>query len=141
MEKNIPSKTVTDKHSQPWIDSGVRRALRKKRKLYRKARKSNSHASWATLRKHRRSLDRRIRNQHRDYLSGTVGASRESNNTKPFWNYIKSLKLNSFGIPSLTTESGRTVTSFKDKADALNHQFQFQSFQMNLPKQCHLWMT
>ena len=89
MEKNIPSRTVTDKHSQPWIDSGVRCALRKKRKLYRKARKSNSDADWSTFRKHGRSLDRRIRNQHRNYLSGTVGASLESNNTKPFWNYIK----------------------------------------------------
>ena len=31
--KNILSRTVTNKHSHPWIDTGVRRALNKKRKL------------------------------------------------------------------------------------------------------------
>ena len=31
--KNILSRTVTNKRSQPWIDTGVRRALNKKRKL------------------------------------------------------------------------------------------------------------
>ena len=36
----------------------IRRALRKKRKLYDRARKSNSKAYWFAFRKHRRSLDR-----------------------------------------------------------------------------------
>ena len=45
---NILSRAVTNKHSKPWIDTGVRRALNKKRKLGNR----NSDADWASFRKH-----------------------------------------------------------------------------------------
>ena len=107
MEKNIPSKLVSKKkNSRPWINTATRRALRNKQKLYRKAKRSGNDEGWAQFRKLRRTLERRIRKQHRDYVSGTIGASLETNNSKPFWNYVKALNLTSFGIASLTKKTG-----------------------------------
>ena len=90
MEKNIPFKLVSKKkNSRPWINTATRRALRKKQKLYRKAKRLGNDEDWAQFRKFRRTLERRIRKQHRDYISGTIGASLETNNSKLFWNYVK----------------------------------------------------
>ena len=46
-----------------------------------------------------------------------------ASNTKPFWQFIKSLKQSSTSVSSLSTING-TATSAIDKADALNYQFQ-----------------
>ena len=121
--RNIPCKSLTNKQPQPWIDIRIRRALRKKERLYRNAKRSGTDEAWSLFKKHRRSVDRLIRKQHREYVS-SIGVSLETNNTKPFWNYIKSLKLNAFGISTLTTKFGNTVSLAKAKADALNQQFQ-----------------
>ena len=126
MEKNIPSKLVSKKkNSRPWINTATRRsALRKKRKLYRKAKRSSNDEDWAQFRKFSRTLERRIRKQHRDYVSSTIGASLETNNSKPFWNYVKALNLTSFGITSLTKKTGEVVFTPQEKANNLNEQFQ-----------------
>ena len=125
MEKNIPSKLVSKKkNSRPLINTVTRRALRKKQKLYRKAKRSGNDEGWAQFRKLRRTLERRIRKQHRDYVSGTIGASLETNNSKPFWNYLKALNLTSFGITSLTKKTGKVVFTPEEKASILNEQFQ-----------------
>ena len=57
IERNVPSKMTTNKFSQPLIDTTIRRGIRKKRKLFRKARKSNSVADWVAFRNRRRKLD------------------------------------------------------------------------------------
>ena len=51
-----------------------------------------------------------------------IGESLKSEDTKPFWNYIKKMSQEVFGISSLTS-SGRTVSLAADKAEALNQQF------------------
>ena len=110
---------TTNKCSQPWIDTTIRRGIRKKCKLFRKARKSNSVTDWVAFRNQRRKLDRQIRSKHREYMTGVIGASLETSNTKPFWNYV-----DSFGIPPQMTSSGNLATSQKRKANVLNQQFQ-----------------
>ena len=92
--------------------------------MFRKARKSNSVTDWVAFRNQRRKLDRQIRSKYREYLTGVIGASLETSNTKPFWNYVKSCRLDSFGIPPQMTSSGNLATSPKHKANGLNQQFQ-----------------
>ena len=41
IEANIPSRMKTSKYSIPWITRDVKRALRRKARLYKKAKKSN----------------------------------------------------------------------------------------------------
>ena len=63
---------TTNKCSQPWIDTTVRRGIRKKRKLFHKTRKSNSVTDWVAFCNQRRKLDRQIRSKHREYMTGII---------------------------------------------------------------------
>ena len=91
---------------------------------FRKAKRSGNDEDWAQFRKFRRTLERRIRKQHRDYVSCTIGASLETNNSKPFWNHVKALNLTSFGITSLTKKTGEVVFAPEEEASILKEQFQ-----------------
>ena len=51
------------------INTQITRALRKKQRLYRKARRSGTDKSWARLKRHRRSVDRHKRRRHREFIS------------------------------------------------------------------------
>ena len=67
--------------------------------------------------------DRQMRKLHREQVRD-FGDSLQSNNTKPFWNYVKSLRCDVFGVSPLTTSVGRMASSAKEKAEALlNKQF------------------
>ena len=70
----------------------------------------------------RRSLDRPLRKYRSEHLKD-IGDNLMTSNPKPLWQFIKSLRQSSTGVLSLNTING-TATSFHDKADALNNQFQ-----------------
>ena len=59
---------------------------------------------------------------HREHVRD-IGDSLQSKNTKPLWNYVKSLRRDVFGVSPLTTTAGRIESSAKEKAEALNKQF------------------
>ena len=41
MDKNIPSKTTSIRHNLPWLNSSLKRMIRKKQRLYNKAKCTN----------------------------------------------------------------------------------------------------
>jgi hypothetical protein len=51
-----------------------------------------------------------------------IGASLHSENTKPFWNFVKTKRQEVFGI-SVLEAAGRTISSAREKAEALNEQY------------------
>ena len=51
-----------------------------------------------------------------------IGTSLQSENPKPFWNYVKAIRKEVFGVSPLTS-MGKIVSGAIDKADALNQQF------------------
>lgn len=112
---------TSSKPSVPWINSSIKRTLRKKRKLYDKARRTGDFHLWDKFKDLRRKTDRQMRKLHREHVRD-IGNSLQSNNTKPFWNYVKSLRRDVFGVSPLST-AGRIVSSAKEKAEALNSQF------------------
>ena len=90
MDKYIPTKMCSSKVKLPWMTDRLRRACNKKRKLYDKARRTGDFELWDKFKETRRKLDRNLRNLRRDYLSNICN-SLKTNNTKPFWRYIKSI--------------------------------------------------
>jgi hypothetical protein len=58
-----------------------------------------------------------------DYIKSTINEGLQSNNSKPFWKYIKSKKHENIGVSPLT-QGVQLVTSSKEKADILIRQFQ-----------------
>ena len=122
MDRHIPSKMSSSRFNLPWIDNSTRRAIRRKQRLYNKAKKSGSEESWNKFKTVRRSIDRGIRRAYKSYVSDVIGGSLSSNNTKPFWNFVKTKRQQAFGVGTLNTDNG-IAASPKDKADALNRQF------------------
>jgi len=49
MASHIPSKTTSRRHNLPWLSSETKRRCRKKHRMYRKAKKSDSPAAMAAF--------------------------------------------------------------------------------------------
>lgn len=122
MDRHIPSKMTKPNSSLPWFKQSHKRALRRKRRAYNKARRTGLETDWKRYRDLRRSSDRSLRKSRSDYLS-EVGENLTSSNTKPFWSYIKSLRQSSTGVSPLNTADG-VATTAAEKANTLNNKFQ-----------------
>ena len=121
MKKNIPSKMSSSKPSLPWVNATLQKKIKNKRKLYDRARKTGDFTLWDKFKEPRRKIDRELRKGRQDYIRG-IGASLQTDNTKPFWNYVKALRREVFGVSSLTSK-GRIIPDAAGKAETLNQQF------------------
>ncbi|XP_062899789.1 uncharacterized protein LOC134344246 [Mobula hypostoma] len=121
MDANIPHKINSSKPSLPWVNALLQRSIRKKRKLYNRARKTGDFSTWDEFRLLRRKVDRQMRKLHRDYVYD-IGTSLQSENTKLFWYYVKAIRREVLGF-SLLSSMGRIVSGAKQKVEVLNQQF------------------
>ena len=121
IEKHIPSRLSKNSTQLPWVRSSHIRMIRRKQRLYNKARKSNHISDWDAFKDFRRSTDRSIRKARSDFLF-EVGESLESGDSKPFWRFIKNTRQNFSGVAALNTLEGIAVSAI-EKANALNEQF------------------
>ena len=123
VDKHIPSSRLSRSSTQlPWVKYPHIRLIRRKQRLYNKAKRSNDPLDWDQFKNFRRSTDRIIRKSRSDYLL-KVGQSLESGDTKPFWRFIKNARQNFAGVAPLKTVKG-IATSAIEKASVLNAQFQ-----------------
>ena len=56
MNSHIPFKMSKTRHSLPWIDPQIKRQMRKRDRLYVKAKKSNVPRDWSLFKQHRNKL-------------------------------------------------------------------------------------
>ena len=119
IDANIPSRMKTLKHSVPWIIRDVKRVLRRKARLYKKARKTNK---WAAHRLCQKECKRQLRQTEWQHINEVIDQGLQENNTKPFWNYVKSKKEDNIGIAPLK-DKGNLVRDCKGRAEILVDQF------------------
>ena len=122
IDRNIPSKISSSRFSFPWVNRSIKRDIRKKQRLYNKARKWGKATHMSEFRRLRRSIDRKIRKSYKTYIRDIIGGSLKSDNTKPFWNFIKSKRKEVSGVSPLNV-AGKILSTAYDKAGALNGQF------------------
>ena len=122
VDKHIPSRLSRNSTQLPWIKHSHIRLIRRKQRLYNKAKRSNDLSDWDQFKNFRRSTERIIRKSRSDYLLN-IGQSLESGDTKPFWRFIKNARQNFSGVAPLKTVQG-IATSAIEKANVLNAQFQ-----------------
>ena len=109
----------SSKNSSPWITRTVKRQLNRKARLYKKAKKSNN---WTEYRKCQKETKRILRKAEWTHINNIIDEGLQRNNSKPFWNYIKSKKEDNIGIAPLR-EHGHLVSDCKGKAEILIQQF------------------
>ena len=131
VERFIPSKMTKTKYSLPWIDATIKRLMKRRQKLYLRARKSNDpdvKNHYKRFRAHVQKVERDAYWRHVSNIFTFENGpsdpdSNKSGKIKKFWSFVKSLKKDTFGITSLR-ENGILKTDTKDKADICNRQFQ-----------------
>ena len=132
IERFIPTKMTKTKYSLPWIDSSIRRLIRKREKLYFRARKSSSLDVKNHYKRFRAHVRKVIRDAYWKHISNIFSfetespdpdSPRKNEKAKKFWSFVKSLKNDAFGINTLR-ENGILKTDTLDKANIWNRQFQ-----------------
>ena len=126
IERFIPSKMTKTKYSLPWIDSSIKRLIRKRDKLYFRARKSSSPDLKNHYKRFRAHVQKSIRDAYWKHVTNIFSfdndspdpdCPRKNEKAKKFWSFVKS------GINTLR-ENGNLKTDTLDKANICNRQFQ-----------------
>ena len=120
------------KCSSPWIDSSIKRLIKRRDRLYFRARKSSSPDIKSHYKRFRAHVQKVIRDAYWKYISGIFSfdtdsadpdCPRKNEKAKKFWSFVKSLKKDAFVINSLS-ENGILKTDTLDKANICNRQFE-----------------
>ncbi|CAG2196522.1 unnamed protein product [Mytilus edulis] len=119
MDKHIPAKEIRSKNSLPWITHKIRKMFKKKSRLYQQAKRTKN---WSNYRHFQKEIKSQIRKAEWSYINDTILKGLESNNTKPFWKYIKSRKNDNIGVAPLKNK-GKLISDSKGKAEILIQQF------------------
>ena len=131
-ERFIPSKMTKTKYSSPWIDSSIKRLIKRRDRLYLRAHKSSSPDIKSHYKRFRAHVQKVIRDAYWKPISGIFSfdtdsadpdCPRKNEKAKKFWSFVKSLKTDAFGINSLR-ENGILKTDTLDKVNICNRQFE-----------------
>lgn len=121
MDCHVPSKMCGRvKNNIPWLGPDVRRLLKRKKRLFKKAKKTGK---WENYKFVQKQCRRKLRKAEWEHINGTITDGLKTNNSKPFWAYVKSKKQDSMGVAPLM-KKGCLVSEAKAKAEILIDQFQ-----------------
>ena len=123
MDRFIPSRQTKTRHSLPWITPKIKRGIRRRQRLYNKAKKGGTETSWREYKQCKHNIQTSIRQAHSAHVSHLLEETLLTKNSKPFWHYIKSRKQDNAGISPLKRR-GVLVSDNVEQADILNEQFQ-----------------
>ena len=116
----VPKIKVRSANSAPWIDTEVLKAVRKKERLGKKAKKSSSVYHWATFQRCQAELKSLVKWKPKQYFKGLSSTLTE--NPKQFWAYYQS-KYKNKRLPSSVRFNGANVSDTQDKAELFNNYF------------------
>ena len=124
VEKYIPTKTVSGKQHLPWLNSDIKKLMKKRDRTYSKMKKTKNYTLLPKIKKIRSFIQKKIRTTYWDYMNNIICDETEHKHgtTKRFWGFIKSLKNDSGGVAPLR-DDGVLNSSPKDKAEVLNKHF------------------
>ena len=120
--KHVPSKLSKSRHSQPWINTSVKRLIRRKHKAFSKARSTNNPKDWTRYRHLKATAQREFRKAHDTYID-EIFCGDINNNPKKFWSYLKGKRQDSQGVAPLKKPDGLLYSDTESKAEILNDQF------------------
>ncbi|XP_072164906.1 uncharacterized protein [Diadema setosum] len=124
-DKYIPSKLSSSRYNLPWMNSQLKRLIRRKDRAFHTAKRTDRLANWKRYRSLRSDVRKALRKAEAQYMSNTIFESLRSN-PKKFWSYIKTKRGNRCGIPALQKgqKGENLVTHPAGKAELLNKEYQ-----------------
>ena len=115
----VSSRFVKNRSSLPWINKHLERLVKKKSKLFKKAK---STGNWNEYKDHQKYCRNEFRKAEYEFVNNTINEGLADNNSKPFWRYVKSRKCDNLGVSPLK-ERGQLQSEAKKKAEILLNQF------------------
>ena len=106
--------------SKSNLSPSLKRMVKKKGRLYKKAKKKRSRRSHYL--EFERSTKRALKQAHWQHVNGILTSGLEEGDSKPFWGYIKSMRQDSQGISPLKS-GAHLLTDPYQKAQLLSDQF------------------
>lgn len=127
-KNNIPNKLIKVRPLDvPWMTNSIRVNIRKRKRLYKKARMTNSQYYWQRFKSIRNETILLIREAKSNYFCKLSNKLKnESLSSKDWWKTLKSFisSTNNSSIPPLTDPLNRNIVySNNDKANLLNNFF------------------
>ena len=116
----------------PWITQKIKQKLRKRDRLFKKARRHDTTVALEDFRRFRNQVSKIVHKVHGDYINNIIGASLKDN-PKAFWCYINSYRTEQISIPSVRTAT-KLYFAAGDKAEVLNNYFH-TTFTSTIPSQ------
>ena len=95
--------------------------MKKRKKLYNKAKRSRLESDWSAYRNARNLVNSRLKEAHNNYYTKLFDNS-FSGNRRQFWKYIRAKRQDKQDIPTLIVD-GQPISNSKDKANVLNNYF------------------
>lgn len=125
-EKHIPNKDATIRTSDPpWLDSNIRKLIKKRRRLFNKAKRTKTNEDTNKYRRFRNKVTKCIRQskkKHIDKLSEKLLASTLS--SSDWWRTLKSfIKPHSASVIPPLNKDATIISSNVDKANVFNDYF------------------
>ena len=120
MSHTIPTKTIRHGKNLPYLSKALIRAIKKKLKLFKTARKDNTKKSWTRYTTARNKVTTALhcaKARFFDDLSNKISAS------KDFWSVYHKLSPPKYRIPGDLISGQISATTTTDKADLLNKTF------------------
>ena len=114
----------------PWITQPVRKHMKRRDRLLKKAKRWNIPPAWKAYRIQRNATTNAIRKAHDNYVHDIIGdltystPQDNSSSIKRFFSYVKATRKEKNDTPTLHRD-GTPVTSDKEKADVINQQDSF----------------
>ncbi|KAL8590830.1 hypothetical protein ACOMHN_052181 [Nucella lapillus] len=122
IDKNVPSKTTQGRYSYPWIDTSLRRAIRRKQRAHTKARKTGKKRNQDRYKRLQQEVKDNIKKASHHYLD-TVVTDDFKTNSKKLWAYVKSKGQESQGVSPLKNTEGYLKSDNCSKAEIPYNQF------------------
>ena len=134
MRQCIPSKNVFIRSAPRWLTSDIKRLIKRKSRLFRRAKRSNSIQAWEKFKSTRNKLVSAVRSAKGAYFRKLVI---DFNSPQDFWSHYHSLKLTTSRIPIVLYNGHMSALSTTAKSNLLNSFFcswfsQKQEFTPNL---------
>ena len=83
VEAHIPSKYISNSKKLPWMTPELNRLIKKKQRLYNKAKNLKTAADWTAYKNIQHQVRQSIRIQHNKYLASIINSSSKLNGNKP----------------------------------------------------------
>ena len=120
-EKFVPNRMSSSLYSQPWFNRECKKHVRRKKRLYNKARKTGLDVDWFRFKDAAARSRKTCKKAYNNFISSSV-ASNNKSDSKRFFSFIKSKRNENVGISPLRENSTMKIAD-KTKARIINHQF------------------